>query len=148
MFALPKKRLDVIETLLAIFSCWKSLILFLLPLSFLAVLLTSMPTLGLKFKLMQPFHDGFYLTTVISYALYLIPSGAIMVFISNAIHEKPITSLKALQISISRFPNMLLTGIILLAIMYLLVRVGFLFTHIRPGIGLACLLYTSDAADE
>lgn len=146
MFTLPKKRMTIFEIIPAIFSCWKSLVVPLLPLSILAVLLTAIPTLGIKLGLLKQGHVVLLVIAyAISYAIYLLPSGAIIARISYALHEKKITTIEALHISASRFLKMLLTGTILLVLMFLLIRIGMLFSHIRPmlGLGVAFILIIS-----
>ncbi|HEV2524640.1 MAG TPA: hypothetical protein VGU44_05870, partial [Gammaproteobacteria bacterium] len=132
MFTLPSKRMRFLETIPAIFICWKSLILTLLPLSFLGALFTSIPSLGLNFKLIQPFHSGFYIASVVSLILYLIPSGAIITRINNAVHGKSITDAQALNIGVLRLPKMLMTLIVSMFIFFLLPVLLMLF-H-TPGI--------------
>ena len=137
MFTLPKKRMPLIDTMSAIFSCWKSLVLPLLPLSFLCIFLTRIPVFIAKHWSLIPEHIALVaLLYAICYAIYLIPSGAIITRISHSLHGKTLTSVEAIKISLSRFLKMFLLSIILLAIMYILARVGLLFSHINPKLGL------------
>ncbi|HEV2524346.1 MAG TPA: hypothetical protein VGU44_04355 [Gammaproteobacteria bacterium] len=136
MFTLPKNQMTFMETLIAIFLCWKSLILPLLPLSILCVFLTALPAFGIKLSYLAPRSHVFFIVYAISYALYLIPSGAIIMLISSALHGKKIDLVEALRIGVSRFPKMLMTGIILIVAMYILVRFGLLFSHISYYLGI------------
>lgn len=136
MFTLPKNQMTFMETLIAIFLCWKSLILPLLPLSILCVFLTALPAFGVKLSYLEPHSHVFFIVYAISYALYLIPSGAIIMLISSALHGKKTDLVESLRIGVSRFPKMLMTGIILIVAMYLLVRFGLLFSHISYYLGI------------
>jgi len=133
----------LIEVILAIFSCWKSLVLPLLPLSFLCILLTRVPVLIAKHWNVLPNHIALLaLLYIICYTIYLVPSGAIIMRISHSLRGKTLTSIEAIQISLSRFLKMFILSIILLTIMYLLAQLGLLFSHINPklGLGIAFLL--------
>jgi hypothetical protein len=136
MLTLPKKQMALRQILPAIFLCWKSMILLLLPLSFLCVLLTSLPKVGEHLHFIQPGHISFFIAMALSYAIYLIPSGAIIARLHYSLHGKLLTNVDALKISLSRFFKMLATGIILLLAMYILLRFGLLFSYIHKGLGL------------
>jgi hypothetical protein len=129
--------MSLIQVLISVFKCWKSIVLTLLPFSIFAVLFSNLPFLSITLGLihLDPAHQGLiFFMLFLGYTLYLIPAGAIIACINNLIHgRKPLTLKQGLQTSLSRFVKMFMTYIALCVVIALCFGSISLIAHFHPN---------------